>query len=1402
MIEIIIDGKYRIVEEGSTLLEAAKVCGVEIPSLCGLNKSNQKVPCDLCVVEVESGGTQRACELEVYRGLNVKTQSDQLSEHRRQALNRIMQDHYADCEAPCKTACPAGVDIQSYLYFIAQNDHKKAIEVIKRTLPMPLSIGRVCPAFCESECRRSLVDESIAIRQLKRHAADADLAAQEAYTPAKKADKNLSIAIVGSGPGGLTAGYYLSNEGYDVTVFESMPKAGGWLRYGIPEYRLPKAILDKEIELMCRNGMQIKTEQKLGENLSLSQLSDDYDAVCLAVGASLAVEMKYPGSELAGCYLGVDYLKDFVTDQTYTTGEKVAVIGGGNTAIDCARTARRAGADTTIIYRRTREEMPAEDYEIEEAEHEGVKFLFLTNPAENIADENGHVKEVRLERMALGEPDASGRRRPEPTGEFFTQAFDTVIAAVSQKPDLSFLEGDDLSIPLTRWNTSESDPQTMHTGTGNIFSIGDFRRGPATAVEAVGDGRIAAKAIDLFLNGDMADMPAPAFNSRKEQKLAQVDPIHFENFQKVARSIMPELTPAQREQSFDEVELGFDNEEAIKEAARCLECGCQANTSCDLRDYSTEYGAEQHFELGLEVKSHHDWLNVRAKDPRHKFSVDRSSEFIEFDANRCISCGQCIQACSEQAVHGILNFVHDQHGRPALRPDDRPHFGSSKNGRLLMGDSNCVQCGACVQACPTGAMVDSRDRAQGREEVLKKVDTICTYCGVGCKLTMHVDEANNQIMRVTGAQSPVNEGMLCVKGRFGFDFISDDARLTTPLIRKDGWLQPASWDDAIALIAKKFTVIKQDFGGNALAGFSSAKTTNEDNYAFQKFIRRELGTNNIDHCARLCHASSVTGLEASLGSGAMTNDIPSIKHSDVIFIIGSDTTSAHPIIASHIKQAIRHHGARLIVADPKRIDMADHAELYLAHRPGTDVMLLNGIMQQIIKNGWYDQEYIEERVDGFDTLLQEVMSPAYALDKVELVTGVSGDDIFAMARMIGTAERTAVYYSMGITQHTTGHDNVRSIANLQLLCGNIGIEGGGINPLRGQSNVQGACDMGALPNNYPGYQKVYNPMIRQKFTIEWDAPNLPSEPGLTLTEIIDGACNRDVRGLYIMGENPVLSDPNQAHVIEGLETLDFLVVQDIFLTETAQYADVVLPSCSFAEKSGHFTNTERRVQRVNPAVKAPGEAKEDWWIIQQIANAMGGDWHYKEVSDITSEIARMTPQYAGLRWEAITPDGVQWPSNKNNPNGTRIMHQTQFTRGKGQMVGVPFRYAAELPDEDFPLVLTTGRVLEQFHTGTMTRKTKGLDNLAGPRAMISVQDAEALGISNGQRLRVSTRRGSIEIDAFVTKRIQQGVVFIPFHFVESPVNRLTTTATDPHAKIPEFKVAAVKVETVEPQATH
>ncbi|MFH0257416.1 formate dehydrogenase subunit alpha [Vibrio rumoiensis] len=1386
MVKIIINGHTFSVDGEQNLLNAAKQHNIDIPSLCGINTQGKKVACDLCVVEVSDGTTQRACEMQVYDGLQVTTESEALSAHRKQALQAILSDHYADCEAPCKVACPAGVDIQSYLYHISQNDHQKAIEVIKRTLPMPLSIGRVCPAFCETECRRNIIDEPLAIRQLKRHAADADLAAQQAYVPPKKSAKKKHIAVVGSGPGGLTCGYYLTNEGYEVTVFESMPKAGGWLRYGIPEYRLPKDILDKEIELMCRNGMQIELNKKLGDDFTLSSLSQEFDAVCLAIGASKAVEMHYPGSDLNGCYLGVDYLKDYVMDHRYTTGKKVAVIGGGNTAIDCARTAVRDGAETTLIYRRTRDEMPAEDYEILEAEHEGVQFLMLTNPVENIANQDGRVCQIKLEKMRLGEADSSGRCRPEPTGEFFIQAFDTVIAAVSQKPDLSFLDNDNIELPLSRWNTAEVDENTMHSGNENIFSIGDFRRGPATAIEAVADGRVAAEAIDRYFQGTMGHIPVRQYDSKKEKSVKQVDPKQFESIQKIARVVMPELAISQRQGSFEEVETGFANQQAMDEAARCLECGCQANTDCALRDYGTEYGVID------------DELN---KSMQQKFAIDDSSEFITFDANRCISCGQCVQACNDRGVHGVLSFLKNLDGTPMMRPELRAGFD---NGTCSMGDSNCVQCGLCVQACPTGALVDARDKSESRLDILTPVETICTYCGVGCKLTMFVDKTNNKIRYVQGADSPVNQGMLCVKGRFGFDFINNHQRLTTPLIRRDGKLQPASWQEAIQLVADKFNHIKKNSGSNALAGFSSAKTTNEDNYAFQKLVRREFGTNNLDHCARLCHASTVTGLEATLGSGAMTNDIPSIQHSDVIFIIGSDTTSAHPIIASHIKQAIRHQGSRLIVADPKRIDMADHAELYVAQRPGTDVMLLNGIMQQILLHNWQDQDYINTNTQGFEALKKELLKPDYALDKVELVTGIKAEDIKHIARTIGTAKRTAVYYSMGITQHTTGHDNVVSISNLQLLCGNIGIEGGGINPLRGQSNVQGACDMGALPTDFPGYQKVTNPQVHAKFVEAWNAPQLSNQKGLTLTEIIDAACHQQVKGLFVMGENPVLSDPNQAHVIEGLEALDFLVVQDIFLTETAQYADVVLPAYSFAEKTGHFTNTERRVQRLTPAVKAPGEAKEDWWIIQQIANAMGSDWNYQSVSDITAEITQVTPQYSGITWDKVGRDGVQWPCNAASPDGTRLMHSNGIMRGKGQLIATPFRYAAELPDPEYPLVLTTGRVLEQFHTGTMTRKTKGLDNLAGPRAMISVQDAEALGIKNGERLRVSSRRGEIEIDAFVTKRMQQGVVFIPFHFVEAAANRLTVTATDPHAKIPEFKVAAIKIEkclTSEPETT-
>ena len=1398
MIDITIDGIHLSLPKAESLLKAATSVGINIPSLCDFSHNQAKQHCNLCQVQIKNNDGSlrcaRACETPLETGLDVITQSSYLSKIRQQALKDILSDHFADCEAPCQTACPAGVDVQSYLYHIGRGDHKEAVKVIKQTLPLPLSIGRVCPAFCETQCRRGLVDEPVAIRQLKRHAADLDLHDLESYVPPKAPATNKRIAIIGSGPAGLTAGYYLSNNGHDVTIMESAPKAGGWLRYGIPEYRLPKAILDKEIELLTRNGLKIKTDCALGRDTNLTELVASYDAVCLAIGAQKAVPMTYPGSDLAGCYLGVDYLRDYCTQKKMITGKKVAVIGGGNTAIDCARTALRDGADVTLIYRRSRDEMPAEPYEIHEAEVEGVNFHFLTNPIENHSDDQGRVEAVTFEKMALGEPDASGRRSPKATGETFKEAFDTVIPAVSQQVDLDFLDQPENQIDtghlaLTRWHTFLGCEQTMSAGVEKLFVIGDSRTGPGTAVGAVADGRKAAEAIEgLLKEGLTCHLEPGLFNSRKANHTAALAtdtyPALYPDTPKRPRLKMPELHQLNRTLNFAEVELGFIPDEAMQEAMRCLECACQANTDCKLRDYATEYKVD-----GATLDQTH----------ASKFKVDNSAPFITFDANRCISCGACVEACHQQSGHNVISFAPNSY--QAL-PDTADVTGSNRNAPRVgfsasMNDSDCVQCGNCVQVCPTGALVDARDKTQGTHRELIKTSTVCTYCGVGCRVELHVDPSDNHVVRVSGdSNSLVNEGMLCVKGRSGFDFLNSPKRLTTPLIRKNGQLQPASWSEAINYIAEQLKSIKDAAGPSKFAALSSAKCTNEENYLMQRFTRSIMGTNSIDHCARLCHSSSVAGLSDTIGGGAMTNDIPSIKESDVIFIIGSDTTSAHPIIASHIKRAVSQHGARLIVADPKKTAIADSATLYVSHRPGTDVMLLNAIMQQIILNDWQDTHYINQRVEDYELLKQEVLKQDYNLSNAALITGISAENIVAMAEMIGTANKTALYYAMGITQHTSGYDNVVSTSNLQLLCGNIGVVGAGLNPLRGQSNVQGACDMGALPNYYPGYQKVDNPDNSAKFATAWGNTSLSCEPGFTATEIMHAIVEDKLDALYVLGENPVLSDPDQAHVIAALSKIKFMIVQDIFLTETAQMAHVVLPATAFAEKDGHFTNTERRVQQLRVALTPPGEAMVDWKIIQMIANKLGANWHYQNAKDIWQEINQVTPQYQGLTWQRLEQkvDGLQWPCFDETHPGTSVLHTDSFLRGQGRMIPVSYRLPAEMPDSEYPLILSTGRLLEQFHTGTMTRKTPELDIKGSPRVMISVYDAEQLDVKNGDMLTLTTRRGTINIAAFVTKRAQVGVLFLPFHFAESAANKLTINALDPIAKIPEYKVCSVKAE--------
>jgi formate dehydrogenase major subunit len=798
----------------------------------------------------------------------------------------------------------------------------------------------------------------------------------------------------------------------------------------------------------------------------------------------------------------------------------------------------------------------------------------------------------------------------------------------------------------------------------------------------------------------------------------------------------------------------------------CL--SCEQNGICELQDAAYYLGIERpSFDLSPDIPD-----------------TDETSEMVYVDRSKCIQCGRCIEGCNNTVVNEVICFGERGFETKIVFDNDED-----------MGESTCVQCGECVQLCPVGALIDKNARGIARAWELEKVTTICPYCGVGCQLELHINRKTNNIVRIRGVEeAPTNKGMLCIKGRYGYDFVNSPERLTVPLIKdKDGAFQESTWDEAINIVASRFNQIKKEHGNEVIAGLCSAKVTNEENYAFQKFIRRDIGNNNVDHCARLCHSSTVAGLAASFGSGAMTNDINDINKANVILVTGSDTTAAHPVISARIKHAVRKGQSKLIVIDPKKIRLADYAEIYTAQKPGTDVAVLNGIMQVILKNGWEDKEYVANRCEGFEDFKQEIMKDIYSPENVETISGVPSAELKKIAEMFAKAETGSLFYSMGITQHTTGTDNVKSVANLQMLCGNLGKPGGGVNPLRGQSNVQGACDMGGLPNVYPAYQKVTDPNAKAKFEKAWGKP-LSDKIGITVTEMIDKAYDGELKALYVMGENPFLSDPDQTHAIEALKRTEFLVVQDIFLTETAELADVVLPASTFAEKTGHFTNTERRVQRLNVALKAPGEAKDDWEIIQLIAQAMGADgWNYTSVEDITAEINELAPSYAGLTWERVGKFGLQWPCPTTEHPGTPYLHKDRFARGLGLFHAIPYIGPVELPDEEYPLIMTTGRVLEQFHTGTMSRKSQGLNNIAQPLVMISVHDAEALGISNSEMVKVATRRGEIETKAFITKKIKPGVIYIPFHYVEAPANRLTINAVDPVAKIPAYKACAAKV---------
>jgi len=1171
-IRLNINGREVTGRRGQTILEVARENGIEIPTLCYDERVKIYGSCGLCVVEIEGiPKLFRSCATEISEGMVVKTDTERVRSSRKIALELLLSDHVGDCRPPCRQACPAHTDCQGYVGLIANGRYREAVELIKEQLPLPASIGRVCPHPCEEACRRQLVDEPVSIAWLKRFVGDVDLNTPDPFMPEIEPPTGKSVAVVGGGPCGLTAAYFLAKQGHQVVIYEAMEKPGGMLRYGIPQYRLPKDILDAEIRLIQDMGVEIVTNCRIGKDVTLDFLKDNFDAVFLAIGAWKSSGMRCRGEEMEGVLGGIDFLREVATGGNVNIGSRVAVVGGGNTAMDACRTAVRLGAEkVTVLYRRTRNEMPADEVEIKEAEEEGVEFKFLVQPLE-ILERNGRAGAIRLQKMKLGEPDASGRRRPEPIpGEEEVIEVDTIIAAIGQKVDPSGLSG----ITLTKGNTIAADESTFQTSIPGVFAGGDaVNEGPGIAIEAVADGKKAADVINSYLMGNIIPYREPFIV--EQEGLTEED---FADREKAYRPEMPHLAPEERKDNFREVVLGYSEQDAKKEAMRCLECGCKDFFECKLIAYANEY----------------DVKPQRFKGEVHHNKYQDDHPFIDRNPDKCILCGLCVRVCEE--VMGVTALGLINRGFDTIV---KPEFD------LPLRETACISCGQCAAVCPTGALQERQLIEKPVPVVTDEKESICSFCSVGCSIRL--DTKGDMVLRsLPDKESAVDKGHLCVKGRFGFNISMTGERIRLPMMKVNGEFREVSWNEALLHIAKKTQSIKALNGGDSLALFSSPRYTNEENFLAARFAREGLKTAKIASFGSCCTG----GLEDVLGYDASTNTLEELLSTEVIILIGSRIMEDHTIAGLKVRQGVN-RGAKLVVINPEE-SMADELAVKTI-RPENNTGFLKQMLKALIDGGFTAGI---SRASGVEEL------------KASLEGIKAAEEIREIAELYGKAKTAMIVFD----RDKLTADAVKLIADIAVVSGHIGSPRRGIIALKAKNNSQGLVDMGITGNAF---------------------------------KILEDMKRGTVKGAFILGEDPAGSGCCGQGIKEALEGLEFLVVQDLFMTETAELAHVVLPAAGFAETSGTFTSTERRIQWLNRALPSIS-GWENWEVIMAVADACGCRFRYTSVEDILEDIAAAVPEYRGVSKQKLSKTGLFWPCSIDDNHGTPILYTEGFNFDNGR----------------------------------------------------------------------------------------------------------------------------------------